>query len=514
MLSVQKIFHFVFVYLYIVALTPLTFPQNSSLTPKLEKQILKGLEATFKFNFEKSEKIFDQIIQSHPRKSTGFHFKSIPYLWRFLDNKNDSDLTRFFELSDSTIQKSNDIPDSIPGDPFDYYILGSTYSFRAMAYTRQESYLDAILAAKKSLSNLSNAILNDSTFYDAYMGLGLFNFMIAQTPPALKWAMHITGITGDKEKGLEYLKLAAINGKFSLVESKYYLSQILGEFYAEDEESEKLLKALISKYPKNLLFQYSLSNFYNKVANLKESEKTLQRIISSSDTSFIQLIRYSKLSMGDIYFFRNEFEAAINYYQNFLQDNSENHYRGIAALRLSLCYSFLGDTMRAAEYLEFAKEGNTDIDDDRYANFMSRRLLENPPDWARLKIIFINNLINAGKYTEALDSLLSFPKVEFSNSLLAEINLYLSKVSFFTGSFTDSYSFALSAIENDEGEKWINPFAYYYAALASAELDYLSDAVVYIEKAREYSDYFYENKLANMLNALEYKLGKLGELEP
>jgi len=53
-----------------------------------------------------------------------------------------------------------------------------------------------------------------------------------------------------------------------------------------------------------------------------------------------------------------------------------------------------------------------------------------------------------------------------------------------------------------------------YAARASLKLNYLSDAKKYIEKAKEYSDYFYENKLANMLNAVEYKLKMLEDAVP
>ncbi|MFB3056104.1 MAG: hypothetical protein ACE1ZQ_02945, partial [Ignavibacteriaceae bacterium] len=107
-----------------------------------------------------------------------------------------------------------------------------------------------------------------------------------------------------------------------------------------------------------------------------------------------------------------------------------------------------------------------------------------------------------------------FPKEGLSRSQLAEINLYLSDVSFHLDSFTQAYSYALSAIANDEGEKWIQPFAYYIAARASLKLNYLSDTKKYIEKAKEYSDYFYENKLANMLNAVEYKLKMLEDAVP
>jgi len=497
-----------------ITLTKVILPQNSKPSLQSEKQLLQGLDATFKFDFEKSENIFNSLIENYPDAPAAYHFKSISYLWKYLDNKNDSNYVSFYNLSDSTIKKANDLLESDSVDTFLHYILGSSYSYRAMAYTRHESYMDAVLATKKSFSYLNNTILNDSTYYDAYMGLGLFNFMIAQTPPALKWAMRMTGIEGEKDKGIEYLKLAADKGRFSKVEALFYLSQIFAEFYGEYEKAEELLSTLYKKYQKNLLFKYSLASFYLKISRLEKSEILLNGIISSKDTNFRQLIRYSKLSIGDIYSYRNNFDKARNYYQIFLSDSSENYYRGIAALRLGICYSFSGDSLNAAKYFELTDEGNTDIDDDRYAKITGERFLENPPDSLERKIIFIKNLKEAGKYNEALDSLLNFPKVGLSKSQLAEINLYLSDVSFHLDSLTQSYSYALSAIANDEGEKWIQPFAYYFAARASLELNYLTDAKKYIEKINEYSDYFYENELANMLNAVEYKLKMLEDAAP
>lgn len=509
-----KIYNFCFITIFLVMFSSINFSQQHGLNNKLEQQILNGLDATFKFDFEKSEKIFNSLIEKYPDAPAGYHFKSIPYLWKYLDNKNDSDFFSFINLSDSTIKKANDLlePDSV--DTFRYYILGSSYSYRAMAFARQESYLDAILATKKSFSYLNSIVLNDSTYYDAYMGLGLFNFMIAQTPPALKWAMRMTGIEGEKDKGIEYLKLAADKGKFSKVEAIFYLSQILTEFYGEYEKAENLLTSLNKKYRENLLFKYSLASFYLKLSRLEKSENLLNRIISSADTNFSQLIRYSNLSIGDIYFYRNNFDKARNYYQIFLSDSSEDYYRGIAALRLGLCYSFSGDSLNAAKYFKLADEGNPDIDDDRYAKIIGERFLENPPDSIQLRIIFIKNLIEAGKYSEAQDSLLNIPKGDISKSQLAEINLYLSDVSFYLDSLTQAYSYALSAIGNDESEKWIQPFAYYLAARVSLKLNYLADAKKYIEKVKEYSDYFYENKLANMLNAVEYKLKMLESAAP
>ena len=506
--------NFGFILLIVVALTKVLLPQNSKPFHQFEKQILQGLDATFKFDFEKSEQIFNSLIEKNPDAPAGYHFKSIPYLWKYLDNKSDSDYVSFINLSDSTIKKANNLLKSDSVDTFLYYILGSSYSYRAMAFTRQESYLDAILATKKSISYLTNTVMIDSTYYDAYMGLGLFNFMIAQTPPALKWAQRMTGIEGEKDKGIAFLKLAGDKGKFSKVEALFYLSQILTEFYGADEKTEELLILLNRKYRGNFLFKYSLAIFYLKLSRLEKSENILKSIISSTDKDFSQLSRYSILSIGDIYFYRNNFDKAKSYYQIFLSDSSEDYYRGIASLRLGLCYSFSGDSSNAVKYFELTDEGNSDIDDDKYAKVIGERFVENPPDSIQRKIICIKNLKESGKFNEARDSLLNFLKAGLSKSQLAEINLYLSEVFFHLDSLTQAYSYAVSAIANDESEKWIKPFAYYFAARVSLKLNYLTDVKIYIEKAEEYTDYFYENKLANMLNAVKYKLKMLEDAMP
>ena len=505
MIKIRQLFFFL---LFIVLNQPSLHSQGKILNSRLEKKILYGLVQTFGFSFTKSEKTFDEIIRDYPNNPAGYHLKSIQYLWRYLDNKNKADYNKFITLSDHVISTEYDTLLNDIDNAFISYIIGASYSFRAMAFTRDEDYLNAVWAAKKSYSYLSNAIAVDSTFYDAYMGLGLYNFMIAQTPPALKWAMRISGIAGDKEKGIEFLKLAAKKGKFSKTEANYYLSQILSEFYEENEQAEKLLVQLISKYPRNILFNYSLALLCTKISKFNKAEGILHRIVTSKDSSFIQLKRFSILSIGNLFFYGNNFKKAKSYYEVFIEDSSEDYYRGIAAFRLGLCLIYLDDSLSAAKYFNISDEGNTDIDDDRYAKYFGEKYLENPPDSVRLQMIIAKNLIESAKYTDAEKILLSFNKGKISGSTIAEINLYLSNVSYYLGNVTQSLGYSLSVIQNEATAKWIRAFSYFYAARSSYKLKYYSDASSYLEKSRQFSDYFYENKLGNLINALEYRLQK------
>ena len=468
---------------------------------------MKGLDETFKFNFDKSEKIFDEIIRKYPDSPVGYHFKSIPYLWRYLDNKNDSDLVKFNSLSDSVLLKTVISSDNAVNNPFNFYILGSTYSLRAMASASEESYLDVVWSTKKSYSYMNEVLAIDSTFYDAYLGLGLYNFMVAQTPAALRWAMNIAGISGDADTGMEYLRLAVENGKYSDVEAKYYLSQILIEFYLGYEEADQILTGLNKKYPKNLLFKYSLGLLQLKMKNLDEAEKTFKYVINSNDSSFIQLIAYSNFSLGNLHYYKNEFDTAKYFYGNFFTNSSDNYFHGIAALRLGLCYAFTGDSLTAVEYFKLTDEGNSDIDEDRYAAVKGEEFDDNYPDSLTLKTILIRNLINAGNYAAASDSLMVLKnELEPEEKITGEINLMLSDVAFQIDSLTKSFDYALSVIEQEETEDWLKPFAYYYAARASFNLGNINEAEEFISEAEDFNDYFYENELNNFLNALSYKI--------
>ncbi len=483
------------------------YSQSILSNKRVAKQVLKGLDETFKFNFDKSEKIFDDLIEKYPESPVGYHFKSIPYLWRFLDNKNDSDLVTFEALSDSAIDKSLVVLEETPNDPYTFYLLGSAYSFRAMASARKMSYLDVVWSTKKSYSYLNDVLAIDSTFYDAYLGLGLYNFMVAQTPPALKWAMDITGISGDADIGIEYLKLASEKGRFSKVGAEFYLSQVVSEFYEDYGQAYKLLSKLNKKYKKNMLFGYSLALLQVKMKKLNDAEKTLKYVFTNADTSFNQLLTYSNLLLGNIHFYKNEFDTAKYFYAGFINNTQENFFKGFAAFRLGLCCTFTGDSLEAKKYFELSGEGNTDIDDDRYAEVMGEKFEENPPDSFQLKIFTLKNYIDAGNYSAAYDSLINIIDTSDSTApALAELNLLLSDVYYYLDSLEQSYNYAIKAADFEDAEKWIKPFAYYNAARASFNLGNYDESEALIEKVEEFRDYFYENDLNNSINALRHRL--------
>ncbi len=470
----------------------------------LNARISIGMESLYNFNFKSSERIFDNIINNYPDNPAGYYYKSISHLWFFLDNKNETELDVFISLTDSAIEKSESILNEDSTDLFILYVIGSTYVNRTFAYTRDENYFDAVLSARKFRFYFDELLSFDSLYYDAYMSKGLFDFAISQAPQTWSWALNLAGMTGNIQEGLDCIEVASEKGKFSKIDAEFYLSQIYSEFLLKYRPANKILVELNSRFPKNLLFRFAIANLQVKTFDLNIATRNYRSVYSSSDTNMIQLKNYAGMNLGDILYSQGEYDEARNYYINFLENSNDSHFKGITALRIGLSRLIEGDSLSALLYFDKVSEGNEDIDDDRFAKIKGEEYLDKLPSANELKLILLKNIIDAGKFNSAKDSLEKFIESNISDTLRAEAILYLSEAYYYLGKNKKSLEYAVAVFNFEECELWVKPFACYYAARASKEMNNLVDAELFIGYANNFSNYFYENKLRDKLSFLSF----------
>ncbi len=477
------------------------FPQQT-----INLQVKKGIDDAYNFEWQKAEKIFKSIIAKYPNDPHGYHYQARVFAWYYLSNRDKRIYDKFVDYSDSTIEKTKILLEQKPDNADLLYMMGSAYTYRAIIFARAENYLDAIWASKKSESYLSEALAKDSSTYDAYLGLGLYNFAIGQVPSAFKWALSLAGIHGEQSTGLRYLRLAAQRGNFSKVEAQYYLAQILSDVLFNYKQAENYIKQLVKKYPDNLLFEYSYGVLELKQKNLDDSQKILKKLIYRNDTAFVKIISFANFLTGDIFYKRNQFDSAEVYYHRFLDSTPDKDYTGIAAYRLAICYEMSGNGNLAKLFFSETGQGNMDLEDDLYAKRKGEIYAMHPPTKNELLLIRYQNLIDAKNYKTAFDSLNILLDSVKTDDLKAETLYYLSKSAFEKGNFKQCISFADSALQVKKvSEKWIPPFASYYVAASCEKLGNKNLAEHYIEKADDYNDYDYQNKLKNLLDTIRYK---------
>ncbi len=472
------------------------------------REIKSGLELCYNFKWNLAEDVFTQMINDHPEKSDGYHFLSGIYLWYYLGNREKEDFNNFVKYSDKTIDIAKAELEAKPQSAYVNYLLGSNYMYRAIAFTREENYLDAVWASKKSETYMNTALEIDPKFIDSYLGLGLYNFAVGQIPSAFQWALSLAGIKGDKQVGIDYIKRAATQGNLAKVEAQYYLSQILSEVLFENEAALYYLKNLVRRYPENLLFNYSYAVLEVKERNLRDAQKVLSRIAHLNNPRFSQIISFSKFLMGDVFFRKNQFDSAKVYYLAFLESTPTSDYTGIANYRLALSYELTNDRKNAEKYFKNTGNGNLDLEDDQFAKrkgeiYSRRNMSLNEQD-----VVRFSNLIEAGKYQSAYDSLTGIlPRIK-TEWLKAEILLYICEAAFMLDKLDESLNSALEAKEIDsQEERWIMPFASYYCARVYKRKGDKIKFQVTIDQFDEYSDYDYQSKLKNLIYSLSAKNG-------
>jgi hypothetical protein len=84
--------------------------------------------------------------------------------------------------------------------------------------------------------------------------------------------------------------------------------------------------------------------------------------------------------------------------------------------------------------------------------------------------------------------------------------LHISEAYYRSGKFKQSFEYAVGLLNFEHCETWVKAFACYYAARASMALNNFEDAKLFVDYASNYSDFFFENKLTDRLNALLYEL--------
>lgn len=469
---------------------------------RIDDLIERGLEHSYNFEWNNAEKVFDEAIRIYPDDPRGYHYKSNLYFWNYLSGKKEEDLKKFFEYSEQTIEKAEAVLSKSSENENALYVLGSNYGFRSIIFFTIQENLKAVWAGKNSKSYLTKTLEVNPERYDAYMGLGVFKFALSFVPGVFQWALDIAGVSGTKEEGIAYLRMAYQKGKYAKTEAGYYLSQIYTGSVAKYDSAAYYLNSLLSKYPHNSLFDYSYAVVLLKQRKPEEAEKHLNNIIRKEDESFNQIISFAYFLKGDACFIRNDFEKGKEYYQKFIASTGNKDYTGIANYRLALCYCFLENAAEAKKHFELAEKGNMELSDDIYARRKGRKFLDKEISKLELDLIKFTNDIEAGKYETAYDSLLAFAKDAKDQSLLSEINFRLSDAAYHLGKYGKAESYASRALTYDsKDEKWIKPFAYYYKALSNKKLNNIEEYKEDIEKAASYNDYEYYDKLDSMIDA-------------
>ena len=128
----------------------------------------------------------------------------------------------------------------------DYLALVEKRDLASLSYTKRGG-----LMAEKLLAV-------DPTCYDAYLAIGVENYILGLKPAPVRWLLRLYGAETDKEMGIQKLQLTATKGHYLLPFARLLLA-VAALRDKNRTQAKELLQNLAQEFPNNQLYRRELS---------------------------------------------------------------------------------------------------------------------------------------------------------------------------------------------------------------------------------------------------------------
>lgn len=122
----------------------------------------------------------------------------------------------------------------------------------------EKRYLAGLGYMKRGRVIAQQLLVRDPTYYDAYLAIGVENYLLSLKPAPLRWLLRLDGAQTDKTLGLEKLQIVAEKGHYLLP----YARLLLAVAALRDNnraQARVLLEGLAQEFPRNHLYTEELA---------------------------------------------------------------------------------------------------------------------------------------------------------------------------------------------------------------------------------------------------------------
>ncbi len=200
----------------------------------------------------------------------------------------------FFESLELSTHLSEAILKKDVGNQDARFFRGSVESLlAAFSYTIDRSKMEAIGHAKKAYRDYRGLLAENPEYYDAYMGVGLYEYIVDNLRWYIKWLAMIVGYRGSEERGIEYLELAREKG-LSISDEASVLLMVV--YFREKKNRDALAIAgeLHRQFPRNFLFHLNQGQILERMRRKQDAVQTYLAVVRLSEE---QRPNYQKLPL-------------------------------------------------------------------------------------------------------------------------------------------------------------------------------------------------------------------------
>lgn len=209
----------------------------------------QGMGALFRSDYDGAQRLFREALEKHPGHAAYSLGYATSVWWRMENNfalPDSPEEKTFVAAVKQAIHDAKRARDE-SGQAQDHLHLAAAYGLRGRWRASRRRWLSAYLDGRRAYRNAKEALKLDPALYDAYLGIGAFDYYVAGLSGIVQALAFTSG--GDKTEGLAKLRLAAERGRFGRVAAKLLLVGIHWTLEKKPQEAWRILEELHGQYP-------------------------------------------------------------------------------------------------------------------------------------------------------------------------------------------------------------------------------------------------------------------------
>ncbi|MDY7034725.1 MAG: hypothetical protein SV375_00985 [Thermodesulfobacteriota bacterium] len=201
--------------------------ENTSRPININKDITRGIEFLYDWEFDQAENIFQKVIARNQKDPIGYFYSAMVTFARLASGFWTPEVVQEYgERIDRAISVARKKIEIEEADSFTYLYLGGALGFKGRFQLMQRKWFSSFFLALDAIEALKTSLKMAPDNREVLFGLGIFDYYTAKLSGASKLLTYLLIHRGNIEEGLRKLHIASHEAIYASIEAKSLLIHI------------------------------------------------------------------------------------------------------------------------------------------------------------------------------------------------------------------------------------------------------------------------------------------------
>lgn len=263
-----------------------------------DRTLDRGIDAFYATDWVRADSVFNALIRTHPTDPRPCFFSSMIPFWAYFFAGNDPQQgASFLKRSERAIQVGMKHLQTSPGDTSVVLLMSGLHGYRSLVAASEKEYRIAIQSGMRGYSFTKELMAYGDANPNAWMGQGVFLYMVGSIPGEIRWMATLAGLSGNKQAGLDLLHKVAIGNSDVKYDAMMVLAHVMEK---EDRVQDAILylDMLVTQQPKNSIAIYHMARLRESTGSFAEARKGYMAVLQTKQPEFALLRQESRSKLS------------------------------------------------------------------------------------------------------------------------------------------------------------------------------------------------------------------------